>query len=141
MLIFIKQISYLKCYLHRVTVEDLLAWENKYGEIPRHVVVIMNSGWSEKYPDKTHVWRRAKENEYYRHVDVLHIPTESPGHCFDMHDCKFRALIYCYLLSSNCKEIIFLLSRLAFRKKLARFIHIQRLHSTIALNYAEYQSS
>ena len=49
MLIFIKQISYLQCYLHRVPVEDLLAWENKYGENPRNVEVIMNSGWSEKY--------------------------------------------------------------------------------------------
>ena len=28
------------------------------------------------------VWRRAKENEYYRHVDVLHILAESPGQCF-----------------------------------------------------------
>ena len=56
MLMFIKQISYLQCYLHRVTVEDLLAWENKYGEIPRHAVAIMNSGWSEKYPDKTRVF-------------------------------------------------------------------------------------
>ena len=53
MLMFIKQISYLQCYLHRVTVEDLLAWENKYGEKPRNVIVIINSGWSEKYPDES----------------------------------------------------------------------------------------
>ena len=36
--------------------DDLLAWEKNYGEIPRHAVVIMNSGWSEKYPDKTRVF-------------------------------------------------------------------------------------
>nr|XP_022309947.1 uncharacterized protein LOC111115481 [Crassostrea virginica] len=41
---------------YRVTVDDLLAWEKKYGEIPRHAVAIMNSGWSEKYPDKTRVF-------------------------------------------------------------------------------------
>ena len=71
MLMFIKQISYLQCYLHRVTVEDLLAWENKYGEIPRHAVAIMNSGWSEKYPDKTRVFG----SQNHTNSSTFHFPS------------------------------------------------------------------
>uniref|UniRef100_K1QML4 Uncharacterized protein n=1 Tax=Magallana gigas TaxID=29159 RepID=K1QML4_MAGGI len=41
---------------YRVIVEDLLMWEEKYGEMPRRAVAIMNSGWSSKYPNKTLVF-------------------------------------------------------------------------------------
>lgn len=38
---------------YRVTVQDLMEWERKYGQIPRKSVVLMNSGWSYFYPNKT----------------------------------------------------------------------------------------
>lgn len=38
---------------YRVMVDDLMKWEKKFGEIPRHAIIIMNSGWSDKYPNKT----------------------------------------------------------------------------------------
>lgn len=34
-----------------VTVEDLLEYEDKYGRIPPRAIVMMNSGWSMKYPN------------------------------------------------------------------------------------------
>lgn len=36
---------------YMVSVEDLEAWEQTNGQIPQGAVVIMNSGWSEKYAD------------------------------------------------------------------------------------------
>ncbi|XP_062597643.1 isatin hydrolase-like [Saccostrea cucullata] len=41
---------------YRVSTDDLLKYEEKYGEIPRHSVVIMNSGWTQKYLNNTLVW-------------------------------------------------------------------------------------
>ncbi|KAL4222391.1 hypothetical protein ACF0H5_018430 [Mactra antiquata] len=38
---------------YRVQVSDLKVWEDKYGRIPDGAVVLMNSGWSDKYPNKT----------------------------------------------------------------------------------------
>ena len=36
---------------YAVTVEDIQEYEEKYGRIPRHAIVIMNSGWDRKYPN------------------------------------------------------------------------------------------
>ncbi|KAH3824671.1 isatin hydrolase-like [Dreissena polymorpha] len=41
---------------YRVTVDDLQNWEAKYGRIPNGAVVVMNSGWHQKYPNKTKVF-------------------------------------------------------------------------------------
>ncbi|XP_053374689.1 isatin hydrolase-like [Mercenaria mercenaria] len=38
---------------YRVTIDDLRAWESKYNRLPKGAVIIMNSGWSLKYPNKT----------------------------------------------------------------------------------------
>lgn len=38
---------------YRVSVSDLNAWERNHGTIPAGAIVIMNSGWGEKYPNKT----------------------------------------------------------------------------------------
>lgn len=38
---------------YRVTINDLTAWETLHGRIPDRAVVIMNSGWTYKYPNKT----------------------------------------------------------------------------------------
>ena len=34
-----------------VTVADIQEYEEQYGRIPRHAIVIMNSGWGQKYPN------------------------------------------------------------------------------------------
>ncbi|CAH1780322.1 unnamed protein product [Owenia fusiformis] len=34
-----------------VDISDAEAWENKYGQIPKGAIVIMNSGWSKYWPD------------------------------------------------------------------------------------------
>ncbi|XP_072050301.1 isatin hydrolase-like [Amphiura filiformis] len=38
---------------YRVTVDDIQDWETKYNQIPDGAVVIMNSGWSQRYPNTT----------------------------------------------------------------------------------------
>ncbi|XP_048753993.2 isatin hydrolase-like [Ostrea edulis] len=43
-------------YDYRVSVGDLTDWENSYGRIPDGAVVLMNSGWSDNYPDKNDVF-------------------------------------------------------------------------------------
>ena len=37
---------------YRLTVDDLRAWERKHGRITPGAIVIMNSGWSKRWPDK-----------------------------------------------------------------------------------------
>lgn len=56
---------------YRVTVEDLLMWEEKYGEMPRRAVAIMNSGWSSKYPNKTLVFGTPEPSN----TSSLHFPS------------------------------------------------------------------
>jgi kynurenine formamidase len=41
---------------YRVSVQDLTEWEETYGRIPNGAVVLMNSGWSDKYPNKNAVF-------------------------------------------------------------------------------------
>ena len=36
---------------YEVSMEDLIEYEEKYGQIPPNAVVMMNSGWSRYYPD------------------------------------------------------------------------------------------
>ena len=38
---------------YMISVDDLAAWEQANGEIPPGAVIIMNSGWSDKYSDPT----------------------------------------------------------------------------------------
>jgi len=37
---------------YRLTVDDLKAWEKKYGRIPDGAIVVMFSGWGSRWPDK-----------------------------------------------------------------------------------------
>lgn len=37
---------------YRLTVEDLKAWEGRYGRIPEGAIVLMYSGWGRYWPDK-----------------------------------------------------------------------------------------
>ncbi|XP_062610672.1 isatin hydrolase-like [Saccostrea cucullata] len=48
---------------YQVTVQDLTDWENSYGLIPDGAVVLMNSGWSDKYPDKNAVFNTTTPND------------------------------------------------------------------------------
>jgi kynurenine formamidase len=41
---------------YRLTQSDLEAWENNYGKIPDGAIVLMNSGWHDKHPDKKLIW-------------------------------------------------------------------------------------
>lgn len=41
---------------YRVSVSDLEKWENMYGRIPDKAIVIMNSGWHERYPNASLVF-------------------------------------------------------------------------------------
>ncbi|XP_048743056.1 isatin hydrolase-like [Ostrea edulis] len=54
-----------------VSTDDLTAWEDKYGEIPRQAVVVMNSGWSHKYPDPTLVFGTPLPND----TSSFHFPS------------------------------------------------------------------
>ncbi|MCS7034388.1 MAG: cyclase family protein [Phycisphaerae bacterium] len=37
---------------YRVTVEDVLNWEKKHGRLPPGSIVVMNSGWGSRWPDR-----------------------------------------------------------------------------------------
>jgi kynurenine formamidase len=54
-----------------VSTDDLFAWEEKHGEIPRHAVVLMNSGWSNKYPDLKLVYGTSLPND----TSTFHFPS------------------------------------------------------------------
>lgn len=60
----------ISCYNLRVTVDDLLVWEEKHGKMPRRAVAIMNSGWSIKYPNKTLVFGTPQPSN----VSSFHFP-------------------------------------------------------------------
>lgn len=36
---------------YRLSVADLISWEKKHGRIPRGAIVVMYSGWGERWPD------------------------------------------------------------------------------------------
>lgn len=55
---------------YRVTLADVQQWETKYGQIPDGAVVIMNSGWTYKYPNRTLVFG----TEMHDNVSSFHFP-------------------------------------------------------------------
>lgn len=56
---------------YRVMVDDLLMWEEKYGEMPRRAIVMMNSGWSSKYPNITLVFGSTQ----HTNISTFHFPS------------------------------------------------------------------
>lgn len=48
---------------YRVTIADIKAWEAQYGQIPDGAVIIMNSGWSERYPNRQLVFNSATPDD------------------------------------------------------------------------------
>ncbi|XP_072016381.1 isatin hydrolase-like [Amphiura filiformis] len=55
---------------YRVTLDDIQDWETKYNQIPDGAVVIMNSGWSLRYPNKTLLF----ESQTYTDATTYHFP-------------------------------------------------------------------
>lgn len=37
---------------YRLTLQDVLAWEAKHGAIPQGAIVLLRTGWSERWPDR-----------------------------------------------------------------------------------------
>src|SRR5688572_3926180 len=37
---------------YRLTLQDVLAWEAKHGTIPQGAIVLLHTGWSERWPDR-----------------------------------------------------------------------------------------
>ena len=55
---------------HRLTVEDVIAWERLYGAIPKGVVVLLRTGWSSRWPDRKAYFG----NDTPGRTDHLHFP-------------------------------------------------------------------
>lgn len=55
---------------YRVSVADLLTWEKKNGKMPRNAIVVMNSGWSSRYPNKSLVFGTSTPTD----VSTFHFP-------------------------------------------------------------------
>lgn len=55
---------------YRLQVADLTRWEEQHGRIPKGAIVIMHSGWSQRWPDKERYLGTAKPGD----VDNLHFP-------------------------------------------------------------------
>jgi kynurenine formamidase len=55
---------------YRLSAEDVRAWERRHGRIPDGAIVVMNSGWGERWPDK----RRYLGTDKPMDVANLHFP-------------------------------------------------------------------
>lgn len=80
---------------YRVTIQDLIEWEDEYGRIPEGAVVIMNSDWDKYYPNAELTFGTATPNDSatfhfpgfhedaadwlarYRDINVLGVDTPS----------------------------------------------------------------
>ncbi|XP_072015370.1 isatin hydrolase-like [Amphiura filiformis] len=56
---------------YRVSIEDIEDWETKYNKIPDGAIVIMNSGWSLRYPNKTLLFG----TQTYTDTTTYHFPS------------------------------------------------------------------
>lgn len=55
---------------YRLTVDDIMAWEGKHGRLSKGAIVLMLSGWGERWPDKKRVLGTDKAGD----VENLHFP-------------------------------------------------------------------
>ncbi|KAK6176198.1 hypothetical protein SNE40_014527 [Patella caerulea] len=55
---------------YRVQISDLQTWESKYGNIPQGAIVLMNSGWTKRYPDKSLVFNSENTTD----PETFHFP-------------------------------------------------------------------
>ncbi|KAK6176201.1 hypothetical protein SNE40_014529 [Patella caerulea] len=55
---------------YRVHISDIEVWEFKYGNIPQGAIVLMNSGWTKRYPDKSQVFNSENTTD----PETFHFP-------------------------------------------------------------------
>lgn len=61
---------------YRVTIEDVKDWEANFGKIPDGAIVIMNSGWHSRYPNKKLVFNSEKFDDHTTfHFPSWHVDT------------------------------------------------------------------
>ena len=65
-----------KCASNRdytVSVQDLTDWENEYGAVPSGAVILVETGWSEKYSDMADYYgkKTTNQNPLFRSRDWL----------------------------------------------------------------------
>jgi kynurenine formamidase/D-alanyl-D-alanine dipeptidase len=56
---------------YRLTAEDVKKWEAAHGTIPRGAIVLLRTGWSEKWPDRLRYFGDATPND----ASHLHFPS------------------------------------------------------------------
>ena len=66
----------LKDQDYQISVDDLIAWENKHDEIPAGSIVLLQTGYSQFYPDKEKYLGTTLRGE--EAVKLLHFPGLSP---------------------------------------------------------------
>lgn len=59
---------------YAMTVDDVLRWEKQHGRVPGGAIVVMFSGWGERWPDR----KRYLGTDVPLDVDNLHFPGFSP---------------------------------------------------------------
>jgi kynurenine formamidase len=69
---------------YRLTVDDLTAWEKKYGRIPKGAIVVMFSGWGSRWPDKKQ-----------------YLGTDQPGDVANLHFPGFSREVAEFLVSQR----------------------------------------
>ncbi|WP_324720821.1 cyclase family protein [Salinimicrobium sp. HB62] len=62
---------------YQVSVNDLVAWEKQHGKIPDGSIVLLQTGYSQFYPDKEKYLGTRERGE--EAVKLLHFPGLSPG--------------------------------------------------------------
>lgn len=56
---------------YRLTVEDVAAWERRHGRIPAGTIVLLNTGWGARWPDRLRYFGDATPGDASR----LHFPS------------------------------------------------------------------
>lgn len=61
---------------YRVSIKDLKEWEANFGQIPDGAIVVMNSGWYSRYPNKNLVFNTEKFDDHTTfHFPGWHVDT------------------------------------------------------------------
>src|SRR5262249_57159564 len=56
---------------YRLTLQDLRAWEEKHGAVPRGAIVLLRTGWGERWPDRKRYFGDDKPGD----ASHLHFPS------------------------------------------------------------------
>ena len=74
---------------YRLTVEDIQEWERDHGRIPEGAIVLMHSGWGERWPDKK-----------------AYLGTDAPGDVENLHFPGFSLEAAEFLLSQRVIDAV-----------------------------------